>query len=107
MRSYTIYITPRAWEELRELPGNMRQRLRREIDALGTTPRPSASKALTLPKNIAAAAIPPTYELRRLRIDRWRVVYAMSEVDAVIDILTIKKRPPYDYGNLSELLTDL
>jgi mRNA-degrading endonuclease RelE of RelBE toxin-antitoxin system len=40
MSQYDIFITPRAWRELKTLPGHMRQRLRREIDCLASTPRP-------------------------------------------------------------------
>lgn len=107
MTAYTVYITPRAWDELNALPGNMRQRLRRDITSLATMPRPSVSKALSLPETIAHLAASADTELRRLRIERWRVVYAVSDTDATVDILTIQKCPPYDYGNLNELLAEL
>jgi mRNA interferase RelE/StbE len=47
------------------------------------------------------------YELRRIRIDRWRIIYAITEEDAAIDILAVRRRPPYDYGDLAELLARL
>jgi len=40
-------------------------------------------------------------------MDRWRVVYAITESDKTIDILAVRKRPPYDYGDLEELLEAL
>ena len=43
----------------------------------------------------------------RLRLDRWRIVYAVSEADATIDVLGVRKRPLYDYGDLDQLLADL
>jgi hypothetical protein len=43
-------------------------------------------------------------EARRLRIERWRVVYLVSDAEKSIDVLTVQKRPPYDYGDLSELI---
>lgn len=106
MSQYEIYITPRAWRELKALPGHMRQRLRRDISNLATAPRPSSSKALAVPVQ-AEGEDPRPYELRRLRIDRWRVVYAVTEAEHIIDILTVQKRPPYDYGDLGELMQEL
>lgn len=105
MSQYEIFITPRAWRELKALPGHMRQRLRRDIDSLASAPRPSTSKALAVPLREEDES--RSYELRRLRIDRWRVVYAVTEEDKVVDILTVQKRPPYDYGDLSELMQEL
>jgi mRNA interferase RelE/StbE len=37
-------------------------------------------------------------------MDKWRIVYTVSDVDTVIDVLTVRQRPPYDYGDLAELL---
>ncbi|MBE7530612.1 MAG: type II toxin-antitoxin system RelE/ParE family toxin [Chloroflexi bacterium] len=74
----------------------MCQRLKRAIDDLAENPRPSQSKRLETP------AIEP--ELRRLRLDRWRVVYAISEEESTIDVLAVRKRPPYDYGDLTTLI---
>lgn len=45
------------------------------------------------------------YELRRLRIDRWRIIYMISKADGAVDIVAVRKRPPYDYGDLSDLLS--
>jgi mRNA interferase RelE/StbE len=59
------------------------------------------SKALEVPAPEEEAH---PFELRRLRIDRWRVVYAVTNEDHMVDVLTIQKRPPYDYGDLSELI---
>jgi len=93
---YTVYIAPRAWKEIKGLPGNMRQRVRRAIDTLAENPRPPQSREL----------IVPDYEpeLRRLRLDRWRIVYAVTDIEHAVDVFTVRKRPPYDYGDLSELL---
>ncbi len=43
-------------------------------------------------------------EVRRLRMDRWRIIYAVDERNKIIDVLAVRKRPPYDYGDLAELL---
>ncbi|WP_376788420.1 type II toxin-antitoxin system RelE/ParE family toxin [Thermoflexus sp.] len=42
--------------------------------------------------------------MRRLRMDRWRIIYAVDERNKIIDVLAVRKRPPYDYGDLAELL---
>jgi mRNA interferase RelE/StbE len=96
---YSVYITPGAWQEAKELPGHMRQRIKRAIDRLSENPRPAKSKVLDVPEI--------SQELRRLRLDRWRIVYAITEEDNVIDVLAIRKRPPYDYGDLVTLIENI
>ena len=99
MSRYTVYIIPQAWKEIKNLPGHMRQRIKREIDGLADNPYPPKSKVLEVAD--------VEYELCRLRLDRWRVVYAITESDKAIDVLAIRKRPPYDYGDLEELIEEM
>ncbi len=99
MTSYRVFITPRALKEAKALPGHMRQRIRRAIQALADDPRPTHSKELDV-RGL-------TQEVRRLRLDNWRVVYAISEADNIVDILAVRRRPPYDYGDLQALLSEL
>ncbi len=40
MSRYTVYVTPQAWREIKGLPGNVRQRVKRAVDALAADPRP-------------------------------------------------------------------
>ena len=96
MNGYTVYITPHAWREIKALPGYMRQRVKRAIEALANNPRPPRNKELDTPDL--------EWELHRLRLDRWRIVYAITEDDKIVDVLTVRKRPPYDYGDLGQLL---
>jgi len=96
---YTIYIRPSALKEIKELPGNFRQRMRRAVSGLAENPRPPKSK----PLSVSGVAI----EVRRLRMDRWRLIYAITETDLIVDVLAVRKRPPYDYGDLSALLSGL
>ena len=119
MSQYTVYVTPTAWDEAQDLPGHMRQRVRRAIAALADEPRPTESKALARPIQKAAdddqdtatrTVEPPresTHELRRIRLDRWRIVYAVTEADQAVDVLAVRKRPPYDYGDLERLLSEI
>jgi mRNA-degrading endonuclease RelE of RelBE toxin-antitoxin system len=96
VKPYTVYITPDAWAEIKDLPGNMRHRVKQAIDLLVANPRPAGSRALRSPE--------AAYLLYRLRLDRWRIVYAINDADQMIDVLAVKKRPPYDYGDLGEML---
>jgi mRNA interferase RelE/StbE len=98
VKRYTVHVTPDAWKEMKELPGNIRQRVRKAVDALADEPRPSRSKALDLPELLA--------EVRRLRLDRWRIVYIVADDERTIDIVAVRKRPPYDYGDSDALLND-
>jgi mRNA interferase RelE/StbE len=96
---YTVYVTPNALDEIKSLPGHIRQRVKRTIRELADNPRPTSGKELTVPDL--------EQELWRLRLDKWRVVYAITESEGVIDVLAVRKRPPYDYGDLEELLAQM
>ena len=99
MNNYTVYVTPRAWRKIKVLPGHIRQRVKRAIDALADNPRPPRSKKLNMPDLEG--------ELYRLRLDRWRIVYAITEYGKLVDVLAVRKRPPYDYGDLGQLLEEV
>jgi len=102
VKRYTVYIRPQAWKEIKKLPGNVRHRIKSEIDSLAANPRPSKSKELDV------SELPEfDSELRRVRLERWRIVYAVSKTEKIVDILAIRRRPPYDYGDLAELLGKL
>ena len=49
----------------------------------------------------------PDRQLFRIRLDNWRIIYAVTESDNAIDVLAVRKRPPYDYGDLEQLLEEL
>ena len=46
-------------------------------------------------------------EVRRIRIENWRIIYVVSDDEAVVDVLGVRKRPPYDYADLEKLLDQL
>jgi len=46
-------------------------------------------------------------ELWRLRLDSWRILYAIAEADMVVGVVAVRKRPPYDYGDLERLIKNL
>lgn len=94
---YQVEVSPAAQTEIRKLPGHIRQRVREAIRSLAENPRPPESKALRFHL--------PDAEPRRLRIDRWRIVYAIVEQEDVriVAVVAVRKRPPYDYRDLPEL----
>jgi mRNA interferase RelE/StbE len=95
---FNVYVTPAAWKEIKALPGRVRQRVRKAVEAFAENPRPAKSKALDVPGL--------QVEVRRLRLDRWRILYAITEAEQAVDVLAVRKRPPYDYGDLEALLKD-
>jgi mRNA interferase RelE/StbE len=99
MSRYIVFITPSALREIRDLPGHIKQRAKRAIDGLAENPRPSDSKQLDLPDE--------AFSVWRLRFDRWRVLYVITEDERTVDVLAVRRRPPYDYADLAQLLTDL
>ncbi len=96
--AYRLWIENEATLEMRKLPGDMRQRIRRAIQLLATEPRPHYSRQMRPPAGIHQ-------EVRRLRIENWRVVYVVDEEFLEVGVLAIRKRPPYDYQDLVSLLT--
>jgi mRNA interferase RelE/StbE len=46
-------------------------------------------------------------ELRRIRMERWRIVYAVCDEEQWVWVLTVRRRPPYDYHDLPELIARL
>lgn len=102
MSAYTLYIRPGALRELRQLPGHVRQRMKRLVDKMAVDPRPSGSVELS-------EIVPPRPDvtLHRLRLEKWRIIYAIQEDEKLVDILAIRQRPPYDYGDLSALLQEI
>ncbi|OGO34984.1 MAG: hypothetical protein A2Z03_11310 [Chloroflexi bacterium RBG_16_56_8] len=87
------------------MPGNIRQRIKRAIRSLGENAKPSESKILDITE--IAPDLEPERLLMRIRINRWRIVYAITESEKAIDVLAVRKRPPYDYQDLEQLLNKI
>lgn len=103
---YRICLRPSVHTNRRRLPGNVRQRVRRLIDDLQREPRPANSQVLELPAS-SREEILRGWEVRRARIEDWRLVYAIHENERQIAVLLVARRPPYRYEDLEELLKDL
>lgn len=98
--TYRVWIKDEAKAEVRALPGNVKQRVRQAIVQLGEDPRPAGSREM---RNAANAAV----EVRRLRLDRWRILYVVDDDWKETGILAVRRRPPYAYDDLDDLLRDI
>ena len=98
--SYQLWIEDQAKAEVERLPGHVRQRIHQAIRSLKLEPRPHGSRAMRLPIAIDV-------EVRRLRLEHWRVIYVVDEAAAQVGVLAVRKRPPYDYDDLPDLLAGL
>ncbi len=88
------FLYPSAWREFNRLSGAVRRQITIAIKTLAQNPRPPASKQIFIPDE--------TMEVRRYRAGLWRIIYAVENEQAMI--ITIRRRPPYDYEDLEELL---
>ena len=79
--TYRISYTGAARKDVRRLPGNYRQRIRRLIEALPREPRPQNAKELR--------DMPNRY---RIRVERWRVIYRVDDDDMQIIILRVRQK---------------
>ena len=105
MGSYQVETTDQARREIRGLPGNVRQRVFRELQELKVEPQPHHSRLLDTGK--AAISLPPSLTLHRIRILSWRIIYVIEEEQETITILAVRKRPPYQYEDLENLIEGL
>jgi len=63
---------------------------------LAEEPRPPGSTSLDL----SGVEVPATVDVRRHRIDSWRLVYAVNDDAGWVWVLAVRRRPPYDYADL-------
>jgi mRNA-degrading endonuclease RelE of RelBE toxin-antitoxin system len=85
------------------LPGKVRQRVRRLITELEDQPRPPESQIL----ETAGLDVPSSVEIRRIRLEKWRIIYAVNDSERWAWVLAIRQRPPYDYEDLPEMISKL
>ena len=100
MTQYRVWIRDEAKVELQRLPGHMRQRVRKLIQSLSQEPRPPATRQLRLPEDVE-------FEVRRARLDRYRLIYVVDDDAEEVGVLAVRKRLPYDYDDLPRILFDL
>jgi mRNA-degrading endonuclease RelE of RelBE toxin-antitoxin system len=93
--TYEVFLEREIHHDREQIPGNFRQRVRSAITGLAAEPRPPASQLLDASE----------LQLRRLRLDPWRLVYAVHEQEKWVWVLALRRRPPYDYDDLVDLLS--
>ena len=87
---YRIELEDAARHEIEQLPGYVRQQVRRKTQDLANNPRPPASKELR--------EMPNRY---RLRLLKWRIIYDVVEDDLLVNVITVRlKEGPETYENL-------
>lgn len=100
---YKLFLEPEVHEARTRLPGQVRQRVKQAIDDLADEPRPADSRDM----DVTGLDVPADIELRRLRMDAWRILYAVSDGEGWVWVLGIHRRPPYDYEDLTEIAAKL
>ncbi len=70
--------------------------MKQAISDLALQPRSHNSE----PLDVADLDVPSTVELRRTKIDRWRLVYAVNDTEGWVWVWGVHERPPYDYDDL-------
>lgn len=85
--TYDLYVEPSVHEARKTLPGNIRQRIGTQIEALALMPRPPDSRSLAT----EGLDLNATVQVRRIRLDRW------------VWVLGVYRRPPYNYEDLADL----
>lgn len=97
--NYRLDVSPTAQDEIKRLPGHVRRRVRRAIKDFAANPRPPHSKRLAF--NL------PDAEPRRLRLEHWRIIYVVIGDIQLVAVVAVRRRPPYAYGDLPKLLSDV
>lgn len=86
---YQIDISRRTRREIDQLPGPMRQRIKREIARLAFEPRPA--HAVELPG--------PLQGRYKIKLDQYRIVYWVQDDMAIVQVLKAGKKMPGFYDD--------
>jgi len=105
MASFRVDIRRTARAKLRRLPGYARPIILNALKALVEAPNPPRSRLLDVDR--LGLVLPPSVTLRRLRLDPWRVVYAVDASERRIVVLAVRRRPPYCYEDVADLAQDI
>ena len=100
---YELLIEAAAHTERKNLPGYIRQLVKRAIATLALEPRPHTSEAL----DTTGLDVPRDVELRRIKLEHWRIIYAVNDAEQWVWVWGVRKRPPYDYQDLTEFVARL
>ncbi len=87
---YQIDIPSHVRRQIEDLPGHMRQRVKRTIAALAHTPRPS--HAVELRETLQGYF--------KIRLDQYRIVYRIEDVILVVTVVKTGKKNTEFYSDL-------
>lgn len=79
--AWKIIIHRKAEKTIKQLDGNVLERVRRAIRELGIDPRPMGCKKLTGYEN-----------LYRVQVGDWRIIYAIEDDKLIVLVLEISTR---------------
>jgi mRNA interferase RelE/StbE len=102
MAFYRVEVTNEARKEIRNVSGHLRARILEVLRTLEHTYNPPGSRQLDLTKLEEPSL--QEISLWRMRLDTWRVIYAVNSKDNTISVLAIRQRPPYQYEDLKKIL---
>jgi len=89
---YRIRISEAARDEIRRLPGHVRQRVRRLIRGLAGNPIPAGAKKLR--------GLPGHYRIPTLD---WRIIYRVDHEEVIVLDLTVRRKVgPETYEDIPE-----
>jgi len=90
MMRYRLKISNEVQRQIARLPGNIRQRIRQAIAGLAYNPRPPQAKQME--DDLAA--------YYRLRLENYRVIYAIDDDVVLISVVPVTMRTPKTYDDL-------
>lgn len=88
--AYQLEVSRLVRRQIDDLPGHVRQRIKREIASLSLHPRPDHSEELQ----------GPLHGLYKIKLDQYRIVYRIDDEAAVIQVLKAGKKQTGFYDDL-------
>ncbi len=90
--AYHLEVSRLVRRQIDDLPGHVRQRIKREIASLSLQPRPENSAELQ----------GPLHGLYKIKLDQYRIVYRINDEAAVIQVLKAGKKQTGFYDDLAD-----
>lgn len=81
MADYAVVFARSARKELQNLDPQVARRILKQVEALGTDPRPSG-----------VIKLEGATDLWRIRVGQWRVVYRILDPECLVDVIAVRHR---------------
>jgi len=91
MMRYQVDVPRRIRRQIEDLPGHIRQRVKREIAGLAFDPRPDHAVELR-------GILQGRY---KIKLDQYRIVYRIDDMVAVVEVLKAGKKSPGFYDDVA------